>query len=220
MEEHSADYLFRMYKNGISMLIDRGYKVSSIETIEDFSKSIQKNSIYIYDDDRKIVLFISKNKKSFIKKDFENAIKNINKYVSLKEIVLFISIGGKIGTKILKYIDPDTMDKDLLKYNITFISTSLLLINIPKHNYVPKHELINDQEKIKNIMKNLNNKKEHLSKILETDPVALWYGARPGDIFKITRIYNNSIHDTINEINLNNNMSEIEYKEIAINWNK
>ena len=238
MQEHNVEYLYRLYKNGINMLQDRGYKVTSnINNIEMFTKVFYGKrliNIYLYDDNFNVCLYISKNEKSFIKKDFDNSIKGINKYNTLQNIIISVSI--KIGQKILKYIDPELIDKDLKKYNISFISTNNLLINLPEHDYVPKHILYRNGQATIELMKSmisrlpnelesvyedrLVSEKKDLPRILHIDPIAIWYGANPGDIFKIERRYNNKLQDMINEIKLSNNILEIVYKQVVFKFEK
>jgi len=54
------------------------------------------------------------------------------------------------------------------------------------HELVPHHEVISDEEKEK-MMKNFHTTPDQLPKILDTDPVALSIGAKPGQVVKITR---------------------------------
>jgi len=62
-----------------------------------------------------------------------------------------------------------------------------LTFNISKHVLVPKHELLSPL--IKNELKEIYflNKIEQLPTLLDRDPVAKWYGMKPGDICRITR---------------------------------
>jgi len=62
-----------------------------------------------------------------------------------------------------------------------------LQINILENDYIPKHEIIDEDEynDIK-IKYNIDNKTV-LPQILKTDPVAKILGMRPGDVCKITR---------------------------------
>jgi DNA-directed RNA polymerase I, II, and III subunit RPABC1 len=62
-----------------------------------------------------------------------------------------------------------------------------LTFNITKHSLVPKHELL--LPNIKNELKEIYflNRINQLPTLLERDPVAKWYGMKPGDICRITR---------------------------------
>lgn len=58
--------------------------------------------------------------------------------------------------------------------------------NIMHHNLVPIHEIIFEKEQ-KELMEKYNITPDRLPKILNTDPVSVFIGAKPGQIVKITR---------------------------------
>ncbi len=63
-----------------------------------------------------------------------------------------------------------------------------LLYNIMKHDLVPEHKIITEQEyedEIKNVYK--INKGNQLPVILKSDPVAMFIGLRPKDVCRIKR---------------------------------
>lgn len=57
-------------------------------------------------------------------------------------------------------------------------------INITKHSYVPKHELVERDDKDYKLLRKISPK---LPRLLQTDPVARFYGYKPKDIIKVTR---------------------------------
>lgn len=59
-------------------------------------------------------------------------------------------------------------------------------IDILKHEFVPKHIILNEEEK-KEVLKNLQIEPQQLPKILTLDPVVKEIGAKEGDILKIVR---------------------------------
>lgn len=59
-------------------------------------------------------------------------------------------------------------------------------IDILKHELVPKHIILNEEEK-KEILKNLQIEPHQLPKILTLDPVVKAINAKEGDILKIVR---------------------------------
>jgi len=64
----------------------------------------------------------------------------------------------------------------------------LLQINISKHSLVPKHEVVRDQETIKQIMDEYSLKSKHqLPVIMKSDPMAKYLGLKSGDVVRITR---------------------------------
>ena len=58
--------------------------------------------------------------------------------------------------------------------------------DIMGHRLVPFHEIISEKER-EEIFKKYNIKQDQLPRILDTDPVAVSIGAKPGQVVKITR---------------------------------
>jgi DNA-directed RNA polymerase I, II, and III subunit RPABC1 len=61
-----------------------------------------------------------------------------------------------------------------------------LLINITKHELVPKHELLSPKDK-KELLLRYKINDIQLPRILMSDPISRYYGLKRGDVFKITR---------------------------------
>ena len=59
-------------------------------------------------------------------------------------------------------------------------------MDIQKHNLVPKHEILLEDE-VEEIFAELDYNKENLPKISEKDPVSKEIGAKVGDVLRITR---------------------------------
>ncbi|MBI4014336.1 MAG: DNA-directed RNA polymerase subunit H [Candidatus Aenigmarchaeota archaeon] len=60
--------------------------------------------------------------------------------------------------------------------------------NVFESRIVPKHEIINDEEKAEILLK-LNATLANLPHIEQEDPVAKKMGAKKGDVLKITRVF-------------------------------
>ena len=58
--------------------------------------------------------------------------------------------------------------------------------SVLKHELVPKHTILKDEEK-KELFEKLNIKPNHLPRILTTDAVVKEIGAKEGDVIKIYR---------------------------------
>jgi DNA-directed RNA polymerase subunit H len=58
--------------------------------------------------------------------------------------------------------------------------------DIMRHRLVPLHEIISEKEQ-EELFKRYNIKQDQLPRILDTDPVAIAIGAKPGQIVKIVR---------------------------------
>ena len=61
-----------------------------------------------------------------------------------------------------------------------------LLMNIIEHELQPKFELLTSEERDKKFNE-YSIEKKNMSKIFSTDPIARYYAAKPGDIFRIIR---------------------------------
>ena len=57
---------------------------------------------------------------------------------------------------------------------------------ILEHEWVPKHRIMKPEE-VEELLKKYGIKKWQLPKILDSDPVAMILGAKPGDVIEITR---------------------------------
>jgi DNA-directed RNA polymerase subunit H (RpoH/RPB5) len=100
--------------------------------------------------------------------------------VDLKDI-LFIS-DCKLNTQMV-----DDLRRYTEKMRITIFLGDYMLFNITKHFLVPKHHLMT-QEEMKTFLKDKEKGfVQKLPKIYDTDPVSRFYGAKAGQIFKITR---------------------------------
>lgn len=73
--------------------------------------------------------------------------------------------------------------------NLHIFELAEVLINITKHVLVPKHEIISEENVINDIVTQYNLRSRHqLPLILKTDPIARYFGMRPGQLAKITRV--------------------------------
>lgn len=70
--------------------------------------------------------------------------------------------------------------------SIEYFKKNELLVDKLSHVLVPKHELISEEEK-KELLKIYKIKDIHIPKIYSTDQIARYFGAKRGQVFKITR---------------------------------
>lgn len=109
-------------------------------------------------------------------------------FVEKGEFDMYIVVYKKLTTNNMKTIHD--FEKKLEKpVNMQLFEIRELLFNLTKHVLVPKHEVIDNEEEIENLVKHHNIKnRHHFPLILKTDPVAKYYGIKPGSLVKITRV--------------------------------
>lgn len=72
------------------------------------------------------------------------------------------------------------------KLRFEYFQFKELLVNITKHQLVPTHEIMPDDEKRK-LLDRYKVKESQLPRMLVSDPVAKYYGLRRGQVCKIIR---------------------------------
>lgn len=143
---------------------------------------------------KNIISNISEEKIFKIKSETSNAIYNVmivnGKISTINKIIGFdnfinlsnnqnrIFIGNNISQKAFKQF--------LEKKNSEVFFEKDLMIDIVKHKYQPKFKLLSDEEKQQKL-KDYNIESKFESKMLSTDPIARYFNAKPGDIFRIKR---------------------------------
>lgn len=160
----------------IEMLKDRNITINvSIDSLNSvISSNVNKTTFEVIIDNIKLIYYLNnKFKWSELKKIFENEVEQAKQYILI--------IKDKISQSNQRLINE-------LNLNIQIFDIADLQFNITKHVLVPKHELINDENEIKDILDRYSLKtKFQLPTILKTDPIAKYYNLKNGDIVKITR---------------------------------
>jgi len=189
-------------KNIEDMLVNRGDDVSSFKELllslskEDFESD--KLVINVQTLNTTILYALSKNlRKNIINelkeklKDGDNIKDFTNKYGGKNNIILVFnneSISTAVKSQLNKY------DKIFQKNggHLQYFSSQQLMFNPTKHEYVPKHTKLTEEE-VKEFMKEyLTRSKLHMHVILQNDPIAKWIGLKHGDIVRIDRYNENS----------------------------
>jgi DNA-directed RNA polymerase subunit H (RpoH/RPB5) len=189
-------------KNIEDMLVNRGDDVSSFKELllslskEDFESD--KLVINVQTLNTTILYALSKNlRKNIINelkeklKDGDNIKDFTNKYGGKNNIILVFnneSISTAVKSQLNKY------DKIFQKNggHLQYFSSQQLMFNPTKHEYVPKHTKLTEEE-VKDFMKEyLARSKMHMHVILQNDPIAKWIGLKHGDIVRIDRYNENS----------------------------
>ena len=189
MSDKEKLVFFRVRKTVMEMLQDRGYVVPQSkmnqtfeefkETITDglFTMSVQKDTDEgMMEDNRIIVFFPNEDKISQ---------EHINSYVKrLHDQSIFhciLIVKGKITP---------SAEKSLREFEssltIEVFHEKELFVNITKHEYVPKHIILTNEEK-KELLRRYKVKDFQLPKILKGDAIARYLGLKRGQVVKIIR---------------------------------
>ena len=162
------------------MLTDRGYSVSKDIDYEDFIIMYNENNYDITDNDDKIHVTFYKDAKAFSKKDLEIMVHNIKERFENEDINIVIILRDKYNVAI---------EKELLNplyKNVEIFLFNNLTFNITKHQDMPKHIPLSEEE-IQQLAEKYHMPKTQFQKMLATDPVAKYYGVKSGGMFKVIR---------------------------------
>ena len=195
--DENVSLIYNSRKYILEILEERGFDVN-----EYINFSINELNNIIQNDQLDILINNNKNKKVYIRY-------HINKSLRLNNITDYIYDlfnDENVLTKnddliiIIKEEPNDTIEKIIkdiwIKDNIylSVINIKRLQFNILKHNLVPKHIILNENEKLEFKNKyNIQNDNE-IPDISYLSPVCQVIGARPGDIIKIIRPSKTSIN--------------------------
>ncbi|KRH94143.1 RNA polymerase, 25-kDa subunit (common to polymerases I, II and III) [Pseudoloma neurophilia] len=181
---------FRVRKTVLEMLRDRGYSISSYDMMdfnqfcEFFPNCVKDTSnlrIVVHKEtenekDKTILAYFADEEKMALK-SVKTLLENTYNQGIFHLIIVLREGISPAGAKFVQDCESLTIT--------TFIEKELLL-NITHHKLVPKHRIISEIEQ-KELLKEKMVKKSEMPKILISDPVAKYFGARKGDIFEIER---------------------------------
>ena len=181
MDYKEKTKLFKIRKTLLEMLGDRKYQIpSEIKdlNIQHFMAQYENNEIDIVLDNMYVRFF--EEDKSFAKNDLKN------NYAEIVEengdtINVIIIIKDKIASAV-----KTELGKNIYS-NLEIFTHNELIFNITNNYLVPKHILLNEEEK-QEVYKKYNMKNnDNFQQILVTDPVAKYYAMKIGDLCKIIR---------------------------------
>jgi DNA-directed RNA polymerases I, II, and III subunit RPABC1 len=181
MDYKEKTKLFKIRKTLLEMLGDRKYQIpDEIKglNIQHFMAQYETNEIDITLDNMYVRFF--EEDKSFAKNDLKN------NYTEIVEehgdmINVIIIIKDKIASAV-----KTELEKNIYS-NLEIFTHNELIFNITKNYLVPKHILLNEEEK-QVVYKKYNMKNnDNFQQILVKDPVAKYYAMKVGDLCKIIR---------------------------------
>jgi DNA-directed RNA polymerase I, II, and III subunit RPABC1 len=179
--------IFRAWTTCRDMLNDRGYTIPlSISKAEnnDFYILYQNNDAPTgfnnYDilgtkDTKRILVKFTLDKESVNRQDIIGIRTNVNETYGVDTNIMYI-VKNKPNTFVYKEI----------KQNDEIFLYTEIIFNRTKHRLVPKHILLPDVEK-RDILTTYDCKDIQIPRMVTTDYIARYYGAKAGDMFKIYR---------------------------------
>jgi DNA-directed RNA polymerase I, II, and III subunit RPABC1 len=179
--------VFRTWVTAREMVTERGYTIPL-----SFTKA-ENNDFYTlyqnidapagfnnYDilgtkDDKKILVKFTLDKESVNRQDIITFRNNVSQAHGEETDIIYV-VKNKPNTFVYKEIKEN---------DEIFLSTELVF-NRTKHRLVPKHVLLNEAEK-KDVLSTYDCRDTQIPRMVSTDYVARYYGAKPGSMFKIYR---------------------------------
>jgi DNA-directed RNA polymerase subunit H (RpoH/RPB5) len=168
-----------------SLLIHEQIPLEIIQSMYDDAESKDNLSylnMELKNHKQRVVVVFVENRKS------ANMDKLRGQYQLLKTDTLIAVVVSKNRLELNQYETSNPLDEIFWYKQLTF--------NVSKHNLVPKHELLHPDEHRRIKRDYLLNSPNQLPTILNTDPVAKYYGMYPGDICRIIR-HNENIGTSI-----------------------
>lgn len=189
MDNFSRNKIFyKVRQTVLELLEDRKYNLPEEEKtlpFNEFSERLEEQQINLegrHKDDENKLCYVNffLESKTFGKKDLVNVREFINENYAKNDINVIIILQEKPTAQINKELTLEEYK------NFEFFLAKQLMINITKHVRVPKHEIVSKEE-LEKVLEKFQANINQLPKILSTDPVAKYYGMKPGDVCKIKR---------------------------------
>ncbi|MES1908831.1 MAG: hypothetical protein MHM6MM_001693 [Cercozoa sp. M6MM] len=189
MSEHTARRLWRVRRTCFEMLRDRGYSVApeqldcDLETfVEEYGTNPDASRLTIVsnkldDENDMIAVFFDSSEKLKIQ-----SIKGFVESMKSKKIQAGIVVVREAITPVAKKVFTELEEQLHLE---AFFERELV-INITQHELVPQHVLLSPSEK-ETLLQKYHLKDTQLPRIQKLDPVARYFGAKRGQVFKIVR---------------------------------
>ena len=194
----STTKLFRVRKTVYKMLTKRGYAVSN----EDQNMSLETfvseycdrdgvpnlNNLTIAsrrldsedDNDRVVVFFIRSTDKKINGKEFESKVEQMAADNNVKRVILVF--GGELTPEAKKKVNSASKPTLIVES----FQEDELVVDITEHELVPEHQLLKPSEKAY-LLQRYGLEERQLPRIQKHDPVARYFGAQKGEVFRIVR---------------------------------
>lgn len=188
--------MMTIYNNVIAMFRYRNVRLISarIDDEDELIKTLNRSNHVIIVGEKddldgtkvsvRAIVLANDSKTSVKSTDIASMIKRIEEVKAVCEVI-FVSLNGV--NSVSKMIDKGTLNPASPIRFLEDLTYSTFVIEIPKHVLIPKHRLMQKDE-VKAIAKNAKIMRENMQIIRSTDPMAIWIGARSGDVVEIERL--------------------------------
>lgn len=189
--ESSVRRLFRARRTCCEILTDRGYLLPPQEKTEGFAEFVQRFNeneqsrsrmlliaSHKADPEAKVIVyFADETKKTGVK-----PIRELTERMEERNIHRAILVTQNVLTAFAK----DAIAEAAPRHIIEYFMESELLVNITKHELVPKHVPLTPEEK-QQLLQRYRVKEVQLPRIQVADPVSRYFGLSRGQVVKIIR---------------------------------
>ncbi|KAI8831163.1 RNA polymerase [Chytriomyces cf. hyalinus JEL632] len=189
-EDREAVKLWRVHKTVHQMVNDRGFLVGEHElnmSLDQFkadhyrAQVIDRASLTFLvehkDDHEQLLVFFTDEETVGIK-PIKKVCERMMQQSIMKAILIYREKLTPSSNKVIMEMAP--------KYDIQLFKEAELMVNITHHSLVPKHNLLSKEEKA-TLLARYRLKDSQLPRIMQSDPVARYYGLKRGQVVKITR---------------------------------
>jgi DNA-directed RNA polymerase I, II, and III subunit RPABC1 len=178
---------FRTWVTCREMMTERGYTIplpflkaenNDFYTLYqniDATPGFNNYDIFGTKDDKKLLVKFTLDKESVNRQDIISFRNNVNDTYGEDTNIIYV-VKSKPNTFVYKEI----------KENDEIFLFNELVFNRTKHRLVPKHVLLNETEK-KEVLTTYDCRDTQIPRMVTTDFLARYYGAKAGDMFKIYR---------------------------------
>lgn len=171
----TEDIIMRCSGTINQMLLDRGFdEITGCSTFNQITDCMQNCQIIFQgiDSDSGAIIDV------FFHNEERVGVKQMRNWCeeSIANVIIIVSLDGPTS---FTRKETDNYDRQ-----VQFFTFKELCVNITKHLLVPKHELMNEEEKAKlQFLKNPND----LPKLYSNDKVSQYYNFKVGDVIRVTR---------------------------------
>jgi DNA-directed RNA polymerase I, II, and III subunit RPABC1 len=179
--------VFRTWVTCREMVTERGYtipltfiKAENNDFYTLYQNIDAKSGFNNYDilgtkDDKKLLVKFTLDKDSVNRQDIISFRNNVNDTYGEDTNIIYV-VKSKPNTFVYKEI----------KENDEIFLSNELVFNRTKHRLIPKHVMLNETEK-KEVLSTYDCRDTQIPRMVTTDYIARYYGAKAGDMFKIYR---------------------------------